>query len=118
MVIPAQRGGVLFGVGGCDGELYVNGHALTQQWADELRAKVPDLSSDVDRLQVMRAEWLDVPPEDRTLALADGCTDRTATPRTERRLTRGRLLAAQRCGVVACRQTGRVHQPSPPCRIR
>jgi hypothetical protein len=23
----------------------------------------------------MRAEWVDVPPEDRTLALADGCTD-------------------------------------------
>ncbi|MFH8477089.1 hypothetical protein [Streptomyces sp. NPDC018000] len=75
MVIPAQRGGVLFAVGGRDGELYVNGHALTQQWADELRAKVPDLSSDVDRLQAIRAEWLDVPPEDRTLALADGCTD-------------------------------------------
>lgn len=30
MVIPAQRGGVLFAVGGRDGELYVNGQALTR----------------------------------------------------------------------------------------
>lgn len=75
MVIPAQRGGVLFAVGGRDGELYVNGQALTRQWADELRARVPDLSSDLDRLQAMRAEWLDSPPEDRTLALAGACTD-------------------------------------------
>lgn len=29
MVIPSQRG-VLVAVGGCDGELYVNGHALTE----------------------------------------------------------------------------------------
>ncbi|MEV0581184.1 hypothetical protein [Streptomyces sp. NPDC050392] len=75
MVIPAQRGGVLFAVGGRDGELYVNGRALTRQWADELRTKVPDLSFDLDRLHAMRAEWLDAPPEDRTLALAGGCTD-------------------------------------------
>jgi hypothetical protein len=75
MVIPAQRGGVLFAVGGRDGELYVNGRALTQQWADALRAEVPELASDIDRLQAMRAEWLDTPPEDRTLALAGGCTD-------------------------------------------
>ncbi|MFK0181740.1 hypothetical protein ACIQVR_37945 [Streptomyces xanthochromogenes] len=75
MVIPAPQGGVLLAVGGRDGELYVNGHALTQQWADALRAKVPHLASDIDRLQVMRAEWLDCPPQDRTLALADGCTD-------------------------------------------
>ncbi|MFJ9899602.1 hypothetical protein ACIQPR_40340 [Streptomyces sp. NPDC091280] len=74
MVIPAQRG-LLFAVGGRDGELYVNGRALTQQWADDLRADVPDLASDVDRLQAMRAEWLDSPPADRTLALAGGCTD-------------------------------------------
>lgn len=75
MVIPARRGGLLFAVGGLDGELYVNGRALTQQWADDLRAEVPDLASDVDRLQAMRAEWMDSPPEDRTLALAGGCTD-------------------------------------------
>jgi hypothetical protein len=74
MVIPAQRG-VLFAVGGRDGELYVNGRALTQQWADELRAQVPELASDVERLQAMRAEWLDTPPQDRTLALASDCTD-------------------------------------------
>ncbi|MEV6672698.1 hypothetical protein [Streptomyces sp. NPDC051162] len=74
MVIPAQRG-VLFAVGGRDGELYVNGRALTRQWANDLRAEVPDLASDVDRLQAMRAEWLDSPPEDRKLALAGGCTD-------------------------------------------
>ncbi|MEU5090388.1 hypothetical protein [Streptomyces sp. NPDC021356] len=75
MVIPAQRDGVLFAVGGRDGELYVNGRALTQQWADALRSEPPDLASDVTRLQAMRAEWLDAPPEDRTLALAAGCTD-------------------------------------------
>lgn len=74
MIIPAQRG-VLFAVGGRDGELYVNGRALTQQWADDLRAEVPDLASDVDRFQAMRAEWLDSPPQDRTLALAGSCTD-------------------------------------------
>ncbi|MGW8557980.1 hypothetical protein [Streptomyces tubercidicus] len=74
MVIPAQRG-VLFAVGGRDGELYVNGRALTRRWAEDLRAQVPDLASDVDRLQAMRAEWLDGAPEDRTLALAGGCTD-------------------------------------------
>ncbi|MGW7319901.1 hypothetical protein [Streptomyces sp. NPDC054865] len=76
MVIPAPRGGVLFAVGGRDGELYVNGRALTGQWSEELRAKVPELSSDLDRLQAMRAEWLDSAPEDRTLALAGACTDR------------------------------------------
>ncbi|WP_267717277.1 hypothetical protein [Streptomyces sp. CoH17] len=75
MVIPAQRGGVLFAVGGLDGELYVNGQALTQQWADTLRSEVPELASDIDRLQAMRAEWLDTPPQDRTLALAGSCTD-------------------------------------------
>ncbi|WP_149563201.1 hypothetical protein [Streptomyces cacaoi] len=75
MVIPAPRGGVLFAVGGRDGELYVNGRALTGEWSEELRAKVPELSSDLDRLQAMRAEWLDSPPEDRTLALAGACTD-------------------------------------------
>lgn len=75
MVIPSPRGGVLFAVGGRDGELYVNGQALTRQWADELRAKLPELSTDVERLQAMRAEWLDAPPEDRTLALAGACTD-------------------------------------------
>ncbi|MFF8919438.1 hypothetical protein ACF08M_40690 [Streptomyces sp. NPDC015032] len=75
MVIPAQRGGVLFAVGGRDGELYVNGRALTQGWADHLRTMVPELASDIIRLQAMRAEWLDAPPEDRTLALAGGCTD-------------------------------------------
>ncbi len=41
MVIPAQRGGVLFAVGGRNGELYVNGRALTRQWADALRSEVP-----------------------------------------------------------------------------
>lgn len=55
MVIPAQRGGVLGAVGGRDGELYVNGRALTREWADRLRTLVPELSSDVDRLQAMRA---------------------------------------------------------------
>ncbi|WAP58174.1 hypothetical protein [Streptomyces sp. S465] len=75
MVIPAQRSGVLFAVGGRDGELYVNGRALTQQWAGALRSELPDLASDITRLQAMRAEWLDAPPADRTLALAAGCTD-------------------------------------------
>ncbi|MER5201177.1 hypothetical protein ACWD3J_47430 [Streptomyces sp. NPDC002755] len=75
MVIPAQRGGVLFAVGGLDGELYVNGRALARQWADDLRSGVPELASDIDRLQAMRAEWLDAPPQDRTLALAGSCTD-------------------------------------------
>lgn len=75
MVIPAPRGGVLFAVGGRDGELYVNGQALTRQWTDELRTQVPELSTDLDRLQAMRAEWLDSPPQDRTLALAGACTD-------------------------------------------
>ncbi|MER6706793.1 hypothetical protein [Streptomyces fumanus] len=75
MVIPAQRGGVLFAVGARDGELYVNGRPLTRQWADALRAEVPELASDIDRLQAMRAEWLDNPPQDRTLALVGGCTD-------------------------------------------
>lgn len=75
MVIPAPCGGVLFAVGGRDGELYVNGRALTRQWTEDLRAKVPELSFDLDRLQAMRAEWLDSPPQDRTLALAGACTD-------------------------------------------
>ncbi|WP_327180818.1 hypothetical protein [Streptomyces sp. NBC_01334] len=74
MVIPAQHG-VLFAVGGRDGELYVNGRTLTRQWADDLRAEVPDLASDVTRLQATCAEWLDAPPQDRTLALAGACTD-------------------------------------------
>ncbi|MER5996826.1 hypothetical protein [Streptomyces viridosporus] len=82
MVVPAQRGGVLFAVGGRDGELYVNGHALTQHRADALRARRPEPASDIDRLQAMRAEWLDTPPKDRSLALAGGCTDpNCCTPR-------------------------------------
>ncbi|MEW2116992.1 hypothetical protein AB0945_17705 [Streptomyces sp. NPDC005474] len=40
-----------------------------------LRGKVPELASDIDRIQAMRAEWLDAPPQDRTLALAGSCTD-------------------------------------------
>ncbi|MEV0982372.1 hypothetical protein [Streptomyces sp. NPDC049915] len=75
MVIPAPRGGVLFAVGGLDGEMYVNGRALTRQWADALRADVPGFASDIDRLQAVRVEWLDAPPQDRTLALAGSCTD-------------------------------------------
>ncbi|MFD0077317.1 hypothetical protein ACFVIY_33290 [Streptomyces sp. NPDC127166] len=59
MVIPARRG-VLFAVGGRDGEPYVNGRALTRQRADDLRAEVPDLAPDVDRLQAMRAERMTV----------------------------------------------------------
>ncbi|WP_254407399.1 hypothetical protein [Streptomyces sp. GMY02] len=59
MVFPAQHGNVLFAVGVRDGGLYVNGQALTRQWADELRATVAELSFDLDRLQAMRAEWLD-----------------------------------------------------------
>ncbi|MFJ4007359.1 hypothetical protein ACIPWL_28430 [Streptomyces sp. NPDC090023] len=75
MVIPAPRGGVLFAVGGRDGELYVNGQPLTRQWTDELRAEVPEPSTDLDRLQAMRAEWLASPPQDRALALAGACAD-------------------------------------------
>ncbi|MFE3944815.1 hypothetical protein ACFXPV_23540 [Streptomyces sp. NPDC059118] len=74
MVVPA-RSGVLIAVGGRDGELYANGWALTGQWADSLRAEVANLASDVARLLAMRAKWLDSPPKDRTLALADSCTD-------------------------------------------
>lgn len=75
MAILAHRGGVLFAVGGRDGELYVNGRALTQDWADDLRTMAPELASDIIRLQAVRAEWLDAPTEARTLALAGGCTD-------------------------------------------
>ena len=46
-----------------------------RQWIDELRTRVPELASDLDRLQALRAEWLDAAPEDRTLALAGGCSD-------------------------------------------
>ncbi|MFI5753203.1 hypothetical protein ACIBBE_47105 [Streptomyces sp. NPDC051644] len=74
MVIPSQRG-VLVAVGGRDGELYVNGQALTEQWAARLRADLPDIASDVTRLQVRRAEWLDSPPSDRTRDLAAACAD-------------------------------------------
>lgn len=73
MVVPSQRG-VLVAVGGVDGELYANGQALTQQWADRLREELPDLASDVTRLQAMRAEWQDSPPADRSFELR-GCTD-------------------------------------------
>ncbi|SEQ94026.1 hypothetical protein SAMN04487983_1009171 [Streptomyces sp. yr375] len=87
MVIPARHG-VLFAVGGRDGELYVNGRGPTQQWTDDLRAEVPDLASDVDPLQAMRAQWLDSPPEGRTLTLAGGCTEPNCTPRTGSVLTK------------------------------
>ncbi|MFJ6438765.1 hypothetical protein [Streptomyces sp. NPDC091416] len=33
------------------------------------------MATDVDRLQAMRAGWLDSPPQDRTLALDGGCTN-------------------------------------------
>jgi hypothetical protein len=69
MVIPSQHG-MLVVVGGQDGELYVNGQALTEQWAERLRADLPGTASDVTRLQARRAEWLDSPPADRTRDLA------------------------------------------------
>lgn len=74
MVIPSQRG-VLVAVGGVDGELYVNGQALTEQWAARLRGELPDIASDVGRLQAMRAEWQDAPLADRSFELGGGCTD-------------------------------------------
>ncbi|MFD8887542.1 hypothetical protein ACFV0H_34400 [Streptomyces erythrochromogenes] len=75
MVIPSQRG-VLVAVGGVDGELYVNGRALTDQWAARLRDDLPDLASDVVRLQARRAEWQDAPPADRSFELMGAaCTD-------------------------------------------
>ncbi|MFF9077416.1 hypothetical protein ACF1FX_30005 [Streptomyces sp. NPDC014646] len=73
--MSAPRAGVLFAVGGRDGKMYVNGRALTQQWADSLRTEVPVLASNVTRLQAMRTKWLDSPPEDRTLALVGSCID-------------------------------------------
>jgi hypothetical protein len=73
MVIPSQRG-VLVAVGGVDGELYVNGKALTEQWATRLRTDLPDIASDVVKLQARRAEWQDAPPADRSFELG-GCTD-------------------------------------------
>ncbi|MFH8350442.1 hypothetical protein [Streptomyces sp. NPDC018045] len=65
--------------GGREGELYVNGQALTRQWADELRTKVPELPSDLDRLQAMRAEWLDAPSAARSHWPAVGYSARPAT---------------------------------------
>ncbi|MDJ0383742.1 hypothetical protein [Streptomyces sp. G-G2] len=73
MVIPSQRG-VLVAVGGVDGELYVNGKALTEQWATRLREDLPDIASDVARLQAIRAQWQDAPPADRSFELG-ACTD-------------------------------------------
>ncbi|MGH3802692.1 MAG: hypothetical protein ACRDTD_21720 [Pseudonocardiaceae bacterium] len=73
MVIPSQRG-VLGAVGGVDGELYANGKALTEQWAMRLREDLPDLASNVARLQAIRAQWQDVPPADRSFELG-ACTD-------------------------------------------
>ncbi|MFJ3926299.1 hypothetical protein [Streptomyces sp. NPDC090022] len=67
-VIPSQRG-VLVAVGGVDGELYVNGRALTDQWASQLRDDLPDLASDVVGLQARRAQWQDAPPTDRSVEL-------------------------------------------------
>ncbi|OLT30540.1 hypothetical protein BJF83_24685 [Nocardiopsis sp. CNR-923] len=73
MVLPSQHG-VLVAVGGRDGELYANGRALTATWADRLRARMPDLARDVDRLQAIGAEWQDTPPQDRSWALG-ACDD-------------------------------------------
>ncbi|MBT2401813.1 hypothetical protein [Streptomyces sp. ISL-100] len=55
MVIPSQRG-ALVAVGSGAGERYVNGQALTEQWAARLRTELPDAASDVARLQTMRAQ--------------------------------------------------------------
>lgn len=73
MVIPSQHG-VLVAVGGVDGELYANGKALTGQWATRLREDLPDIASDVARLQAIRAQWQDAPPADRSFELG-ACTD-------------------------------------------
>ncbi|GAB2520736.1 hypothetical protein GCM10026982_54610 [Nocardiopsis aegyptia] len=73
MVTPSEHG-VLMAVGGRDGELYANGRALTATWADRLRERMPDLAEDVDRLQAIRAEWQDTPPQDRSTALG-ACHD-------------------------------------------
>jgi hypothetical protein len=79
MVIPSRHG-VLMAVGGLDGELYVNGRALTEQWAGQLRADLPDLVSDVAMLQARRAQWQDprtVPSSwaRAPIRTATGCTD-------------------------------------------
>ncbi|OKI23011.1 hypothetical protein A6A08_18065 [Nocardiopsis sp. TSRI0078] len=69
MVTPSEHG-VLMAVGGRDGELYANGRALTAAWADRLRERMPDLTEDVDRLQAIRSEWQDTPPQNRSTALS------------------------------------------------
>lgn len=117
MVISAPRGGVLFAVGGRDGELYVNGRALTRQWTDELRAKVPELSTDLDRLQAMRAEWLDSPPEDRTLTLAGACPTRTATHPTDRWARQSRRARAT-CRLAGLRSSRRPAASPPGSHVR
>ncbi|MGW0469552.1 hypothetical protein ACWDX6_30540 [Streptomyces sp. NPDC003027] len=47
---------------------------MTEQWAARLRSELPDVASDVARLQAMRVEWQDTPPADRSFELG-GCTD-------------------------------------------
>lgn len=42
LVMSGQRGGLLFAVGGIDGEQYADGQPLTRQWADH----VPELAWD------------------------------------------------------------------------
>ncbi|MBB5491509.1 hypothetical protein [Nocardiopsis metallicus] len=74
MIVTPSEHGVLMAVGGRNGELYANGRALSATWADRLRAQLPDLASDVDRLQAIRAEWQDGPPRDRSMALEE-CND-------------------------------------------
>ncbi|MDG9720459.1 hypothetical protein [Streptomyces sp. DH24] len=62
-------------VGGVDGELYAFGQALAEGWAARLREELPELASDVTRLQERRAEGQDAPPADHCFELG-GCTDR------------------------------------------
>ncbi|MFF4384438.1 hypothetical protein [Kitasatospora sp. NPDC001547] len=92
---------------GAGGNLYVNGRPLTGQWAGQLREPVPELASDIDRLQAMRAKWLDSQAEDRTPALAGACTDPNCHTRTDRR-RRNRLLRPLSCPhSTTAKQAGR-----------
>jgi hypothetical protein len=64
-VLPSDFG-ILFVAGGTDGELYLNGEALTASVADQLTVQLPDLASDIACFRQIREHWHDRAPVDRS----------------------------------------------------
>ncbi|MFF2945518.1 hypothetical protein ACFVSQ_37350 [Streptomyces niveus] len=92
--------------------------ALTRQWTDELRTQVPELSTDLDRLQAMRAEWLDSPPRTAPSLWPEPAPIPTATPLTDLPSGSGAPVATGRSVLCSPPDPGTHQRVIPGCWLR